>query len=206
MAHRRPAAERQRKAERHQRRSADASSSHASHNAIRDAIPSPDDTTRPLPASASTQPRKMPQLQPRRWRRAHARRFFASQFLLPDPTVCRTHDARSDIARTTGAPGQGGSQTDTGEHSRQSPACKSHQPLRRLQCGLHAFLPGGVRPARAIRPANAGITVIAQRIARMSTDAISGSDTGGSSTTPVLAPVRRRSHSTAEPGRLPTPS
>jgi len=128
--HRRPEVPRQRPAEQYRRRHVAPNSSRASHNAIRDANPSPADTTAPMPALASTWSLRTRRLRPRQSRPAHGKSFSAWSFLLPNPTTRRTHAAiRSDIARTTGAAGQRGKQTDAGEHGRPSVIHRSHQQL-----------------------------------------------------------------------------
>jgi hypothetical protein len=134
-AHRRLEAERQRQAEQHQRRPVAPSSSLATHNAIRDAIPSPDDTTTQRLASASMLSRKTLQWQSRTRRSADVKRSFAWQWLLTDLAARPMRAAiRPDMAGTTGAPGQGDSEEDTPGRSRRSVTSKTHRQRLSVCC------------------------------------------------------------------------
>jgi hypothetical protein len=173
-----PGVKRQRQAERHRRRWKDPNSSRASHDAIRHASPSPDDTTPPMPAPAPPWSRRKRRSRPRQWRPAHENGFSAWSFLLPNPTTRRMQAAiRPDIAWTAGAPVQRGKQTETGEHDRPSAIPKSHRNL------LHD---GGLtHPGAAL-------------------SGISGSNGTGGSNTSLPGLARRRSRSASEPGRPAT--
>jgi hypothetical protein len=136
--HRRPEVQPQRQAEQYRRRRVDPNSSRASHSAIRDANPSLDDPTMPPLVLASTWSSRTRRSRPRKARPAHGKRYFAWSFLLPGPAARRMHAAiRSDVAWATGAPGQRGTQTDTGEHGRPLVKRESHRHLLHVRGVMH---------------------------------------------------------------------
>ncbi len=105
--HRRPEVRRRRRAGRCQWRCVAPNSSRASHDATRDANPSPDDPTMPTPASTPTCSLKKRRSRPRRSRPARGKRCFAWSLLLIGLGTRRSRTAirlREDWATRAASP------------------------------------------------------------------------------------------------------